>query len=133
VRSTQGGHGRTDSIRRDDGLDAQLRDTLLPPPLPDRRIGLVTAQERARSGRVPGAPLVVADPTATGGEDGVAGGVERVLGDEPDELDSGQIASSGAGGRSVESPVFGVPSGSMRSTCASSSALGQCSTPRGTT
>ena len=33
----------------------------------------------------------------------------------------------------AESPVFGVPRGSIRRMCASSSATGQCSTPRGTT
>ena len=44
-----------------------------------------------------------------------------------------QIRRSGSVSSPPASPVLTVPSGSIRSTCVSSSARGQCSTPRGTT
>ena len=44
-----------------------------------------------------------------------------------------RLASPPTSARPPASPVFGVPLGSMRRMCASSVALGQCSTPRGTT
>src|SRR5262249_22966771 len=90
------------AIDRDHGFDAQFGKTLLAPPLTDRRVRRFAAQEGARSGPVPRAALVIPDPAGTGSEDGVAGRIERFLGDEPNELVT-QVALSryGAGCSSV--------------------------------
>ena len=76
-----------DPVGRNDRLDPELGDVLLPPALPDRRIRLLAAEERARSGRVPGAALVLADPARARLEDRVARRVERLGGHEPHELE----------------------------------------------
>src|SRR5262249_30900947 len=113
-------------------LHSRLSDPLLPPSLADRRPRRFAAEERADALCGPRAALVVADAPGARREHRVARGVERLLGNEPDELVA-QMFSSAAAARSVESPVFGVPSVSISRMCASSSARGQCSTPRGTT
>src|SRR5262245_16693023 len=73
-------------LRRHDGLDAQLGNAFLLPRLAHRRVCAFTAEERPCPGGVPRAALVVANPPGACTEDRVAGRVERILGDEPDEL-----------------------------------------------
>ena len=86
MRREQRGHDRVGFFRRDDGLDPQLRRPLLLARRADCGLGPFAAEERAGSGGVPGAALVVADPAGSGGEHGVAGRVQRLLRHEPDEL-----------------------------------------------
>src|SRR5262245_51449651 len=75
-------------------LDPQLGEALLPPALAERRTRPFAAEERARAGRVPRAALIGPDPSSAGLEHGVAGGIERLLGHEPDELDLAHSALS---------------------------------------
>ena len=82
-------------------LDPELGNVLLSSPLPDCRIGVPPAEERPGSRGVPGAALVLADPPRARLEDGLACDVERLQGNEPDQLDATarsrvQIASSSA-------------------------------------
>src|SRR5205085_7771147 len=72
--------------RREDGLEPELGDALLPPGLADRRRRAFAAEEGAGARRVPGAARVVADPPGAGLEERVADGVERLLRHEDDEL-----------------------------------------------
>src|SRR5688572_12484581 len=74
------------ALFRVDGLEPQLGDPLLSPTLPDRRVGALASEERPRPFRVPGAPLVIADPPCAGREERVAYGVERLRRHEHDEL-----------------------------------------------
>ena len=73
-------------LLREDGLESQLRDALLAPGSP--RAGLVpfAAEERARSLRVPGAVLVLADASGARLEEGIAHRVESFARNEDDEL-----------------------------------------------
>jgi hypothetical protein len=86
MRCEQRGDDRLDAVAWNDGLDAQLRRPLLLARRADGRLDPFAAQERACSSRVPGAALIVADPARSGGEDGVARRVQRLLRHEPDEL-----------------------------------------------
>ena len=69
-----------------DGFEAQLGDSLLPPPLADGGRRIDSAFERARALRVPGAAFVVADAARARGEERVADDVEGFARDEDDEL-----------------------------------------------
>jgi hypothetical protein len=60
----------------EDGLESELCDTLLPPPLADRRVRVRAAEEGAGALGVPGAALVVADAPGARGEEGVSDRVE---------------------------------------------------------
>src|SRR6476659_2234775 len=88
MRAPECGDDVLEERRRDDGLDPQFRNVLLPPTLADGRRSAFVAEERPRPRRVPGATLVVADPSGACVEHGIASRVERVSGNEPDELDS---------------------------------------------
>jgi hypothetical protein len=79
-----------ESILGHDGLDAKLGDALLATRLAEGRIRRLAAAERASPRRVPRAALVVADAAGSGLEDGVAGGLERLARNEPDELEAAQ-------------------------------------------
>src|SRR5438270_12679712 len=74
------------TIGGNDSLDAELGDAFLAAWLADRRARAGTPEKRPGSGRVPGAPFVLADPAGAGAEDGVASPLERLARDEPDEL-----------------------------------------------
>ena len=73
-------------LLREDRLEPQLSDTLLAPGFPDRRTCSLPAEKRARSLRVPGAPLVVADPARAGLKQRLAHRVECLARDEDDQL-----------------------------------------------
>src|SRR5262249_27835927 len=73
-------------LDRVDGLEPQLRDALLLPALSDRRRRRRASEEGSRALGIPRAALVVADPPSPGCENSVAHRVERVGGDEDDEL-----------------------------------------------
>src|SRR5581483_9506476 len=119
VRGPQRGEDVREPLGGHDRLDAQLGDALLAAGPAERRARPLPAEEGARPGRVPGAALVRADPPRTGREDGVPGGVERLLRDEPDELVRGSLGRhgqpSGANGRPAASPTR-VAGSSVRST-----------------
>ena len=92
MRGARAATTRRRDAPRDDGLDPQLRERLLPPALAERRRGALAPEERARPRRVPGAALVVADAASTGLEHRRPGFVERLEGHEPDELHIGHAA-----------------------------------------
>jgi 1-acyl-sn-glycerol-3-phosphate acyltransferase len=81
---------RLDDLRfalgRVDRFQAKLGHTLLAAGLADRWRSALAAQKRSRSFRVPGAALVVAGAARPGSEDRVAHGIQRLGGDEDDEL-----------------------------------------------
>src|SRR5262245_41559533 len=111
----------TDPALRHHGLDPELRGALLPPALAERRTRALAAVERPYPGGVPRAALVVADAAASGLEHGVPGGVERLLGNEPDELDasahaeiiSGELEDLELVALRVEEVCGGAPLGAM--------------------
>src|SRR5207248_4176742 len=86
MRLAQRTHGVGGALGRDDGLDAQLRDALLPPDLADRGIGSLAGEKRTGARGVPRAALVVADAARPGREDGVTRRVQCLPRHEPDEL-----------------------------------------------
>ena len=92
-------------LRREDRLEPELGDALLPPRLPDRRRRARAAAERARALGVPGAALVVADPPRAGGEERVAHRVERFARHEDDELAVHRRASLAGNVEHMRSPV----------------------------
>src|SRR6266852_3676012 len=67
-------------------LESQLGDALLAPGLAACRPRSLAAEERARSLRVPGAVLVLADASGARLEEGVAHRVESLARNEDDEL-----------------------------------------------
>src|SRR6185437_1674614 len=71
---------------RKDGLEAELGDPLLPPALADCGIRVLPALERPRTGGVPRAALVVADPAGPCSEERFTNGVECLARHEHDEL-----------------------------------------------
>jgi hypothetical protein len=74
------------ALGRIDRLEPELRDALLAPRLADRGLRPLAAEEGPRALRVPRAPLVVADPACARGEQRVPDRIERLTGDENDEL-----------------------------------------------
>jgi hypothetical protein len=86
MRAAESGHHLVLPFFGEDGLEAELRNALLPPTPADRRSRSFPAEESARAHRVPRAALVVAHAPCAGDEDGGAHGVERLARDEDDEL-----------------------------------------------
>src|SRR3954454_197107 len=82
VRAAQRGDHLVVPVGREDRLEPQLGDALLPPRLADRRIGALAAAERSRPGGVPRAALVLADPSRAGLEEGFTNRIERLARDE---------------------------------------------------
>src|SRR5207248_11660522 len=84
------GPKRRDDLRltlgRVNRLETQLRDALFSTRLPNARRGRLAREEGARSLRVPGATLVVADPSGPGLEQCLPDRVEGLARHEHDEL-----------------------------------------------
>ena len=73
-------------LGREDGLEAELRYTLLAAGLPRGWLRPLAAEKCPGALRVPGAALVVADSPCPRFEERVSDGVERLAWDEDDEL-----------------------------------------------
>jgi hypothetical protein len=86
MRLAERGHDLVLAVGGIDGLEPELGDPLLSPPLSDRRRRSGSSQERAGSLGVPRAAFVRADASRPGGEEGLAYAVERFPGNEDDEL-----------------------------------------------
>src|SRR5437764_15202539 len=86
MRRAMGGGALGVPVRREDGLEPQLGDALLPAGPSHRGVGALTAEERPRPLGVPRAALVVADPPRPGVEERPANGVEGLAGHEDDEF-----------------------------------------------
>ena len=86
MRSAERGENGVLAFLGEHGLEPQLGDALLPPPLADRGRGVGAALEGACPLGVPGAALVVADSAGPRSEERIANDVERLARDEDDEL-----------------------------------------------
>jgi hypothetical protein len=86
MRGLQRGEDGVVQLLGVDGFEAQFGDSLLPPALADRGRRVDSALERARSLRIPGTALVIADSARARGEERVADVVEGLARYEDDEL-----------------------------------------------
>ena len=124
MRLAQGPDDLRLPLRRVDGLEPQFGNALLLPTLPHGRLRALTAEECPRALRVPGAPLVVADPPGPGREERVAHPIQGLGRHEDDELaihgidpqsaelipsdDCGSVARPDRGGKFVNTTTTGT-------------------------